>query len=327
MNPRIILLISALIPEGFLFGQNLVPNYSFEDHTSCPNDYGQVERSSGWLPSTNNNDPEFHTEFLHSCGTPTFGTPSNTWGYQLPMTGDGYMATVSMAPSVMLNYRENIYTQLIEPLEVGKHYSFQVSISLADNSRYASNNFGAKLSTSANFPINNICLLAWPSVVTNTDDWTTISVEFVADSAYTHIAIGNFMTDANTTSITACASCPFTLHGYYVDDVCLVNTSGSPFYNCSVPVVVQAIEEVSAWQLSIYPSTASSSSEEVNIQLPWNNATSIRIFDTNGRVVRSLSSVYTPVTIPIANLAAGSYTVVATNPNGLRINGQFAVLR
>ncbi|MBK6882880.1 MAG: hypothetical protein IPH05_08040 [Flavobacteriales bacterium] len=34
-----------------------------------------------------------------------------------------------------------------------------------------------------------------------------------------------------------------------------------------------------------------------------------------------------PVTIPIATLRQSSYTVVATNPNGLRIDGQFAVLR
>jgi PKD repeat protein len=199
--------------------QNLVTNYSFETNSNCPNNYGQVSLATGWFPSSNNNNPQFHTEYLHACGTSLFSTPSNTWGNQAPATGQACMAICTTAPTVQTDYRENIYTSLTSPLVVGATYNVSFKISHCDNSQKATNNFGVKFATVPNFPINNVSQVYATAVVTDKINWTTVTGSFIADSAYTYICLGNFMTDANTTMTTSCGSCSFNLHGYYLDDV------------------------------------------------------------------------------------------------------------
>jgi len=217
---RLLLVATSLLP-ALIFAQNYVPNYSFETYVQCPNFYNQVSYCTGWFPSWNNNNPQYHTEYLNACGTSPFSVPANAWGNQQAATGQGYMATCTGAPSVMVDYRENIYTQLIAPLTVGQLYYVSFKISFTENSQYATNNVGAKFSTVPSFPINNSCQLAEPTVITDTQNWTTISGTFVADSAYGYICIGNFMTDANTLVVNACSSCQFPHRAYYIDDVCV----------------------------------------------------------------------------------------------------------
>jgi hypothetical protein len=178
--------------------QNLVPNPSFETVSPCPNNYNQVSYATGWFPSWNNNNPTYGTDYCNACGTSTFQVPANTWGDQAASTGVAYMAEVTMAPTVQTDYRENIYTQLSSSLVVGNSYFVSFKISLTDNSQYASNNFGVKFSTVPNFPINNISPVYSANIITDKQNWVTISGCFTADSAYKYICLGNFFTDANT---------------------------------------------------------------------------------------------------------------------------------
>jgi hypothetical protein len=208
-----------------IFAQNYVPNYSFENDSACPNNYNQVNYCTGWKKSLNNNVPQYHTEYLHACGAPNFSVPSNTWGNQAAATGQAYMAEVTMAPQVQTDYRENIYTQLMVPLQPGVTYEVSLKVSFTDNSQYASNNFGVKFATTPNFPINNISHVYSTAVINDKQNWVTVSGSFVADSAYQYIGVGNFFTDANTISVVDCPGCPFTQHGYFVDDVCVIRQS------------------------------------------------------------------------------------------------------
>lgn len=225
-----IILIAFLI-SNCSFGQNLVPNPSFETFSSCPNNYNQVSRATGWFPSSNNNNPTYHTEYCNACGTSLFQVPANTWGNQAASTGVGYMAEVTMDPGTQQDYRENIYAQLTSPLIIGSTYFVSLKVSHTDNSQYASNNFGAKFSTTTNFPINNICQIYSSNIITDQQNWVTISGCFVADSAYSYICLGNFFTDANTLTQQSCPGCQWPLYGYYVDDVSVtqfsIGTSGN----------------------------------------------------------------------------------------------------
>lgn len=309
-----------------LFAQNLVPNHSFEDHSDCPDDYGQVDLCTGWSRSTNNNDPEFHTEFLHACGSPTFSAPTSTWGFQEPVEGDGYMALVTLAPAVMANYRENIYAELNRPLQIGKPYLVQLNISLTDNSKYASNNFGVKLATTPDFPINNVCQLAWPNVVTDTEEWTTISTIFIADSAYTHIALGNFKTDANTTSITVCPSCPFTLHGYYLDKVCLMDLNEEGSYNCSVSSNEVSVIEHGALQAQLVPTFLDGSDRSLTLVRGPAFPGVATIFDAQGRAVLQVPIGSSTVErIELRDIAAGTYILNFTDRSENVFNARFVV--
>lgn len=220
MGFRIItLLIFFLLVSQLNFSQNLVPNPSFEIVSSCPNNYNQVSRATGWFPSSNNNNPTYHTDYCNACGTSLFQVPANTWGNQAAPTGVGYMAAVTMDPGSQPNYRENIYAQLTSPLVIGNTYFVSLKVSHTDNSKYASNNFGAKFSTVPDFPINNICQVYSANIISDKQNWVTISGCFVADSAYKYICLGNFFTDANTLTQQSCPGCQWPLYGYYVDDV------------------------------------------------------------------------------------------------------------
>jgi gliding motility-associated-like protein len=102
----------------------------------------------------------------------------------------------------MLFYREYVATS-IAPLTVGKTYNMTISVSLANNSRYATDGLGVFFST---YPINQPHLYTYLpvtpqvdysnyGVITDTMNWVTLSKTFVADSAYTNLVVGCFKSD------------------------------------------------------------------------------------------------------------------------------------
>src|ERR1700756_4532168 len=104
------------MPTTPLFAQNLVPNWSFEQYSSCPTTYTQIGYAIGWHPSYVDNCCTYQVEYLNACGSPGFQVPSSVWGYKYASTGVADMGQVTMAPSVTVNYRENIYIKLLTPL-------------------------------------------------------------------------------------------------------------------------------------------------------------------------------------------------------------------
>ena len=59
------------------FAQNLVPNPSFEDYCSCPDNSGQVYRAIGWTSFGNSSD------YFNCCAPPgAQSVPLNPSGYQ-----------------------------------------------------------------------------------------------------------------------------------------------------------------------------------------------------------------------------------------------------
>lgn len=329
MNFRALCLSIACLPVTASFGQNLVGNGSFEEFSECPTYYNQVERCVGWFRSANGNDPEFHTEYLNGCNSGLFSSPSNTWGTQAPLTGEGYMALCTMSPEIFDGYRENIYTELLAPTEIGVEYTVRVSLSHTDKSQFASNNFGIKLSTSNDFPIDNNCQLALADVVMNKTSWTTVTATFVADQNYTHLALGNFMTDENTITIEACPSCPFDLFGYYVDDVCLVKSGGEICSTCkdefNPPLT---IAPPANFDLSVSPTFLGPGIVDVHVSALQTRLTAIDVFDTEGRLVLTLSSAEQNTTkIPTSGLANGSYSISALCSDGSKLIGRFVVAR
>ncbi|MDQ3111269.1 MAG: T9SS type A sorting domain-containing protein [Bacteroidota bacterium] len=281
--------------------QNYVNNYSFENDSACPNTYNQVTHCYGWKRSLNNNVPQYHTEYLHACGTPNFSVPTNTWGYQVAATGQAYMATCTMAPNVQPNYRENIYTNLITPLQVGASYTVSLQVSFTDNSQHASNNFGVKFATTPNFPVNNLCQLYSSTVINDKQNWITISGTFIADSSYSYIAIGNFFTDANTTVSLDCPSCSFNLHGYFVDDICVLeNSTGSALNsatgNCAIEVTPQWISTGNQMVpgFSVYPNVVRNLEElQINYSGITDGSTPVfHLFDVAGKEVVNVQVSY-----------------------------------
>lgn len=236
-------LLFLLILPAHAIAQNFVPNWSFETHSACPSNFNQVEFATGWNKSYENNanGAGAHTDYMHVCGSNTgssyFTVPQNVWGYQYAATGDAYMVLATTALNLSADFRENIYCQLLQPLVAGETYNVSFKVSKSDRTKNATNRIGIKFSTDTTFSINNFCHLQSDSVVTDTAQWTTISGTFTADSAYTHLAVGNFYIDDSTTIENICNTCPQVPSEYLIDDICV---SKGPS-NCDFTISVHEI--------------------------------------------------------------------------------------
>jgi len=215
---KILVLMSSSLISNISFAQNLVPNPSFEDYTSCPNGSGQVNKATGW--DSYNSSPEY----FHYCST-VVSVPDNWgFGYQCSATGNAHCGFIAYNPWSP-NNRELIGRQLSNALIPGEIYYVNMKVSLGEWSNCATNKLGILFSTipydgPSSPPINNSSHIYASAIITDTINWLTITGSFIADSAYEYIIIGNFFDDANTdTSINdnsnLCKSY------YFVDDVCV----------------------------------------------------------------------------------------------------------
>jgi hypothetical protein len=198
-----------LIPF-FSFGQNLVPNPSFEDTINC-------------------NLPKFWYSII---GTPDYfnkcdlingnNTPSNWAGYQNALGGKSYIGLIGYFIGGG-SIREIVGVNLLNNLSIGQKYFISIKISLADSSKYGSNNIGVAFYTynpTSLAIINNYTKVHSNIIISDTTNWITIFGAFTADSTYGILAIGNLYNDSFTSTDTVSNS-HFPMAYYYIDDVCL----------------------------------------------------------------------------------------------------------
>jgi hypothetical protein len=226
-------------------GQNLVPNPSFEDYINCPHDYGSSYELDRWFMAYPNAD------LYNACdGNDTCGVPTNVAGYQEAATGDGYVGMLCYGGDSPDGFRELIGVRLEADLIPGTTYfaSFKVSWtsgypSLDLYTRYASNKLGIRLSTDSLFgdewqPSPNWAHVYSDSIVTDSVGWTTLSGQFVADSSFRYLYLGNFFDNAHVQTIVVDPTCPDEYSYYYFDDVCLSTAPN----NC--PMATSTVEHI-----------------------------------------------------------------------------------
>lgn len=128
------------------------------------------------------------------------------------------------------NYREYLATELITPLVPGKLYYLFSYISRAhlQATNIATNNFGFKFVSQAYSPWNEYPTLNnadyhHPFIVSDTSNWVLISGTFMADSAYTHVLLGNFYDNSHTDTVQEPSHNQFATNQayYYIDKVCV----------------------------------------------------------------------------------------------------------
>jgi hypothetical protein len=215
MMKKVVLALILISRLGY--GQNLVPNPSFEVKDSCPSGFNQIGDAVGWFIARETPD------YFNTCATyPGVSIPSNNFGYQYPASGNAYAGFY--AKDLNIEYREFLGARLITPLQIGTKYfvSFKVNLSWV----CGVNKIGALFSTvqySYATPalICNCAHIYTDSIITDTLNWIRIKGSFIADSSYTYINIGNLFDDSHTDSIqlqfSNCVSY------YYIDDVCVSN--------------------------------------------------------------------------------------------------------
>lgn len=188
-----------LFCTGFsALAQNLVSNGSFETYSSCPTAFSQLSVAVPWL------DYNPTCDFMHACSSGLNTVPTNSTGYQMPAHGSGYAGLIAYYPP----YPTREYMkQPISPLSVGATYEVSMSVSLADFSKYGSDNLGVWFydnnvgSGFANvLPVTPHVSYSSYGILTDTQNWIRLVGYFTADSAYDNIVIGGFYPNTSVSS-------------------------------------------------------------------------------------------------------------------------------
>lgn len=310
-----IALLTIFIPTQ---AQNLVPNPSFEEYTTCPDDYGEIEYAVDWHSSTTSCD------LYNACSSfADVGVPNNTMGVQEPVgvNCNGYAGIFTYIEN--LNYREYIYVRLDSQLIIGEKYYISFNVSLADDINCGIDKIGILLSTSSliygTTIINNFVNYSQvyaPTPIINKISWIKISGSFVADSNYNYVNIGNFYSNSNTDTIKLnnmnCTSY------YYIDDVC-VSTDSAYCWDYNFTCESNLSKELLNSQINIYPNPAEKYFIIEIDKLIYKEKPEIEVYTALGKLVykQRLTEMHTKIST--ANLKSGLYFVKIHSNNGITV--------
>lgn len=208
--------------------QNIVPNPSFEEYSLCPDGISQIEKATHW--QSFRITPNYH----NACDlSQVVGVPfSLAGGYQEAKQGEAYAGYHQYTSN---GNTEVFGVQLISPLEIGQQYYISYYVNRSKHyggSTVAgncwSNGQGVKFtmnpysidSSENEIPIDNSSHLFNADLISDTVNWVHLSGTFIADSAYSYMAIGNFYSLANLQYECDAEYQIFTAY-YFVDCVCV----------------------------------------------------------------------------------------------------------
>ena len=308
-------------------GQNLVPNPSFEEYSSCPTGEDEIQLSSGWSKySESISTPDYYNACAQSSG---FGVPQSLLLYQ--DENRGCSAYVGLVVWNSNGIREHIGAQLNEPLVIGQKYFISFKTvrgggNLGGNYfEHASNNIGLKLSTvsfseSNPAPVDNFSHLRVTEVLTDTSTWYLVSGSITADSVYRYVSLGNFYDNLNTDTILFnCSGCLNQYSYYLIDDVCISTdsvvcngeTDGLP---CNVSVeYVNPLEQV-----RIYPNPATEWAEVIYEGMA--DDSEISIYDMTGRLLHEQRLIEEKTRIDLSQIEISGLLIVNVSSNNYSSN-------
>ena len=185
------------------FGQNLVPNYSFESVTSCPGFASQLDKAAPWF-NPNAGTPEL----FHGCASwaSYVSVPAtSTGGFQYARTGDGFAGLYVFRTNIP-NMREYIEVPLTSALLAGQCYYFEMFVNQPNDHELTCDGIGARFSNGVLQPPTNGFVMNLPAQIENssgalladTTGWMQISGYYTAQGGEDHLIIGNFRDNANT---------------------------------------------------------------------------------------------------------------------------------
>lgn len=313
-------LIVCVLCEGAQ-AQNLVPNGSFEDHSSCPPYFGFSFLATGWggPGGIGYNSPDY----FHECDlTNVVGVPSSEFGYQFAADGQAYMGMITSSLGGQPYYREFIGAQLTQPLAVGVPVclSFKMAVggfgtASGISAKYTCKNFGLKFFVNPPddwqaYLYPNSAALHVDIVPLDTSAWYYYSDVYIPDSAYAFIVLGNFFADSLSDVTILDSSSTSTNPSYaFVDDV----RASFDLSYCSQ----SSMENHSLQSIHAFPIPCG---DELTIALPQGltGALKFRVLDDDSRVLREGLVRPGAGTIPFSDLASGAYVLQIVDDSGLQ---------
>jgi gliding motility-associated-like protein len=225
-----------------LDAQNLVPNYSFEDYSICPNNFDQIAYAGSWFAGRRLDIGS--SDLYNTCHAENV---NNFMGSQKPKDGNGYAGVYGIVyifledgitPDTATAHREYIETPLSGKLIAGKKYCLSFYVSLSDNSTAGIKDMGAVISDGAIFqddypttvpPKDQNDTYSYiplkPQVsgeefLMDTVNWIEIKGAFIAKGNEHNLTIGNFKSIKHT-PYTLLKDVGDVLAYYYIDMITL----------------------------------------------------------------------------------------------------------
>jgi hypothetical protein len=301
-----------IILPFFANSQNLVPNPSFEEYSSCPWSSTELHSScNDWYSFAETPD------YFNACSAFMAGVPTNAWGYQDAKHGVAYASLITYTHS-FTDGREYIACQLQQPLVAGLEYYVSFYASLYDGGeidqlKCATNHIGAKFFTDPNYGPEmeerynpeNIADIDYNEFLVDDENWVHIEGWYLATGNHNWLAIGNFFTDQNTDTIQL--GDPNKCYGmYYIDQVCIALNPE----DCELHTTVG---ESLMSNISVFPNPASNF---INVQNRNELIESIRVINSTGQEVHHEFYSYNSINLDVKNWDKGLYILIVNAENG-----------
>lgn len=196
-----ILCVGLLTTNSFAQGENLLSNGGFESTDGKVKKLGGIESATTWTSPTG-----VRADLFTPGKVIDISTPMNIYGKEEAKEGSNYAGIVafSFGDKVPRSY---IMAKLDSPLKKGMKYCVSFHVSLAEASKYASNNIGANLSKkpfatdSKTAIIDKAHIKHYNNKVFNaTYNWDKVCGIFEAEGGEKYITIGNFDPNDKTKS-------------------------------------------------------------------------------------------------------------------------------
>lgn len=207
-----VLLILTLIRT---FGQNLVPNPSFEEYRNCPTELRQINLVEDWYSASSGTPEYFNCKFYLNAKA---------------KSGEGLTAIIPYgAYDADLEY---LSVKLKDTLRKGQNYCFEFYIQPDVKSPVLINKIGAYFSSEkikvAHWNQTSFSPQIWLREVAPTGQWTKVSASFKAEGGEQYLTVGNFF---KKEQINVFDNAPRTTEAwyayYYLDDFSLVEVTGA----------------------------------------------------------------------------------------------------
>ena len=177
-------------------GENLVPNGSFESTDGKAKKLGMIESATGWTSPTG-----ARADLFVPGKSPEINTPENIYGKEQAHDGSNYAGIVAFSYGKK-EPRTYLTAKLNAPLKKGMKYCIKFYVSLAEASKYASNNLGINFSkkpasTGDKVPIfvetfHFLGIENDRKKINQTYNWYQVCGNFEAEGGEKFITIGNF---------------------------------------------------------------------------------------------------------------------------------------
>jgi len=178
---------------------NLINNSSFEIYEFCPKYYLSKKKFLPYWYSPTKGTPDYY----NACSNYKAGVPENSVGFANAKNGNGYIG-IGLVNNPHFLFSKNIYlreyvsTKLTYELIEGELYCFKMNLSLADYSKYVTDEISVYFSKKKPRKRTNLHLPYQPQIIfndkmmDNDTAWVELKAFYKAEGDEKYITIGNF---------------------------------------------------------------------------------------------------------------------------------------